>query len=120
MCEYCDYYHSSNGGVSGKLIKIKKCANKTNLTDCQIHKCGTDDNFGIIVFDCGVAKGYFDIDFCPKCGKKLSERKLEPDNNWMDRLESYCEKYGVQFHGRPLDICLFMELLDKMENKPNE
>ncbi len=36
MCEFCDYYHSSKGGISGKTIKINKCANKNGLTDYMV------------------------------------------------------------------------------------
>lgn len=72
MCEFCDYYHSPNGGVSGKPIKINKCANETDLTDCQIMR-NTHEKPSIVIFSVGMAKGYFDIAYCPACGRKLSE-----------------------------------------------
>ena len=70
MCEFCNNYHSSNGGTSGKDIKIKKCANETDLTDCTIVTPSTDSP-GIIIFSIGIAKGFIDINFCPICGRDL-------------------------------------------------
>lgn len=72
MCEFCDCYHSSSGGTSGKPIKINKCANKTDLTDCAIMR-ETNEAPCVIIYSCGLAKGYFEIAFCPICGRKLSE-----------------------------------------------
>lgn len=77
MCEFCDYYHSSKGGVSGKQIKISKCANQTDLTDCQIHKGENDDEYSIVIFSYGMAKGYFNIKHCPICGIDLSSEENE-------------------------------------------
>lgn len=72
MCEFCGYYHSPNGGASGMLIKIVKCANKTDLTDCIIMR-SQDENPSMVIFSHGIAKGYFDITYCPKCGERLGE-----------------------------------------------
>lgn len=71
MCEFCDYYHSSKGGVSGKEIKIQKCAEETHLTDCQVYKGENDNNYSIIIFSKGKGEGYFDINYCPICGSEL-------------------------------------------------
>lgn len=61
----------------------------------------------------------FECDFCPKCGRKikyLKESEYDPKNNWIDRLHSYCEKYGVCLdEDRPLNVKFFMELVDKMD-----
>lgn len=70
-CDFCDYYFSSSGGKSGKDIKIKPCANETELTDCTIAKHNNDKKYGLSIFANGIAKGYIEIDFCPMCGRKL-------------------------------------------------
>ena len=70
MCEFCEKYHSIKGDVSGAEIKIDKCANETNLTDCKVIT-SQNDNPAIIIFSHGIAKGYFYIEYCPKCGRKL-------------------------------------------------
>lgn len=72
MCEFCDKYHSTKDGVTGKEIKINKCANETDLTDCQV-VCRPNHKPAIVIFSHGIAKGYFEIDNCPKCGRELSE-----------------------------------------------
>lgn len=73
MCEFCDKYHSSRGSISGKSIEINKCAPDTNLRECQVYIM-KGDNPSIIIFDkCGMARGYFDIEYCPMCGRKLVE-----------------------------------------------
>lgn len=77
MCKFCGYYKSSNGGVSGKRININKCANRTDITDCQIHKGENDDECAIIIFSCGMARGYFNIKYCPICGGDLRSEENE-------------------------------------------
>ena len=72
MCEFCDKYHSVKGGIAGEEIKINKCSNKTNLTDCQV-VISKNDNPALIIFSYGIAMGYFNIKFCPICGRKLIE-----------------------------------------------
>ena len=79
MCEFCNYYHSSNGGISGKEIKILPCANETDLTDCQIHKGSNDDKYGMVIFSHGMTKGYFNINFCPICGRDLRSEENDKD-----------------------------------------
>ena len=79
MCKFCDYYHSSKGGVSGKGIKILKCANETDLTDCQVHKGENDNEFSVVIFSFGITKGYFNINFCPICGRDLRSVKHDKD-----------------------------------------
>lgn len=74
MCEFCDYYHSTKGGVSGKSIKISKCANETDLTDCTVVS-SENDNPCMAIFSNGMAKGYFEVAYCPICGEKLSNEK---------------------------------------------
>lgn len=70
-CDFCDYYSSSSGGKAGKDIKIKSCANETDLTECTIIKHRDDEKYGMEICANGMAKGYIEIDFCPICGRKL-------------------------------------------------
>lgn len=71
MCDCCNKFHSTKEITIGKSMEINKCATNTDLKDCQVylHK---DYKPSIIIFDkTGIAKGYFDIEFCPMCGAKL-------------------------------------------------
>ena len=72
MCDFCKNY--SVNRIFGTDIPIKKCANETDLTDAQIMKNTGDKIPGIVIYSnhC-MAKGYFDIAFCPICGRKLVE-----------------------------------------------
>lgn len=72
MCRFCKEWHDKNA-IFGADIKIHKCANETNLTTAQIMKKTNDSKSGVVIFQGGVAKGYFEIDYCPICGRKLVE-----------------------------------------------
>lgn len=72
MCEFCRNWHDENT-ICGSGIKISKCANETDLTAAQVVKNDGDRNPGIVIYASGWAKGYFDIKFCPMCGRKLVE-----------------------------------------------
>lgn len=69
MCKFCKEYLDSR--ICGADIPIKKCANETNLTDARIMKNRGDKVPGIVIFSHGMSKGYFDIAFCPMCGRKV-------------------------------------------------
>ena len=71
MCKYCDKHYSEKGMITGESIEIKECATSTDLTDCNVYQC-PNENPAIIIFSSGMSKGYIDINFCPMCGKKLS------------------------------------------------
>lgn len=71
MCDFCKDYKDNR--ICGADILIKKCANETDLTDAQIMKNTGDKVPGIVIYSHGAAKGYFDITFCPMCGRKLVE-----------------------------------------------
>ena len=71
MCEFCDKYRSGKGIITGKEMKIKKCASDTDLKDCQIYIHKGDKPAIIIWSKNGIARGYFEIECCPKCGRKL-------------------------------------------------
>nr|DAH28764.1 MAG TPA: Rad50 zinc hook motif [Caudoviricetes sp.] len=73
MCEFCDKYHSQKGMITGKEIEINKCVIETDLKDCQIYIYGEDNPSIIIWGKNGIAIGYFEIAFCPICGRKLVE-----------------------------------------------
>lgn len=71
MCDFCKDYDDNR--ICGADIPIQMCANETNLTDAQIMKNRGDKAPGIVIYSRGMAKGYFDITFCPMCGRKLVE-----------------------------------------------
>lgn len=71
MCEFCKNY--DNNRIFGADIPIKKCANETDLTYAQIMKNTGDKVPGIMIYKGYKAAGYFDIAFCPLCGRKLVE-----------------------------------------------
>lgn len=73
VCEFCDKYYSQKGMITGKEIAINKCATDTDLKDCQVYLHGGDNPSIIIWGKNGMARGYFEIAFCPMCGRKLVE-----------------------------------------------
>lgn len=68
MCSFCKVYGEDR--IYGSEISIKKCANKTDLTHAFISK-NRGDAPGIVISSAGLSKGYFDIMYCPLCGRKL-------------------------------------------------
>ena len=72
MCKFCENWHDKNT-ICGADIKINKFANETNLTEAQIFKNVRDNKPGIVIFEHTAAMGYFNIEFCPMCGRKLVE-----------------------------------------------
>lgn len=72
MCKFCKNWHDENT-ICGADIKINKCANETNLTEAQILKNVRDNKPAIVIFAHTAAMGYFNIEFCPMCGRKLVE-----------------------------------------------
>lgn len=73
MCDYCNKFHSAKGITIGEPIKIKPCVAKTKLKDCNVY-LHDGDKPSIIIWDkFGMAMGYFEIEFCPMCGRKLEE-----------------------------------------------
>ncbi len=69
MCDFCKDYE--NNRIFCANIPIKKCANETELTSAHVLKGVGDKVPAIIIYSYGAAKGYFDIAFCPMCGRKL-------------------------------------------------
>lgn len=72
MCEFCRHWKDENT-IFGKDIKINPCASATDLSDAQIIRNANDEKPGIVIFGKCKAKGYFDINYCPMCGRKLVE-----------------------------------------------
>lgn len=72
MCNFCKDY--SENRIFGADIPIKKCASETDLKDdAQIMKHTGDKVPGIVIYKGCKAAGYFNIAFCPMCGRKLVE-----------------------------------------------
>lgn len=66
MCKYCE-------GIYGKYINIGESpfGKKTQPDKAQITQL-IDDSPGIVLYKNGLAQGYFDICYCPICGRKLN------------------------------------------------
>ena len=69
MCDFCKNYDDNK--IFGAGIPIRKCANETDLTGAQIMKNTGDKVPSIVIYSHGAAKGYFNIAFCPMCGREL-------------------------------------------------
>lgn len=72
-CDYCKEKSENNHIIHGKDIEINKCASATNLTEAQIMQNENDKMPGIVIYKGTKAMGYFDINYCPICGRKLVE-----------------------------------------------
>ncbi len=81
MCEFCNR-HAGNGQECGK--------------DYPIHPCGNGDlgiraeyiDGGIVLFkDLNLASGYFDINYCPICGRKIGQKKPEKEDSELVPLQ---------------------------------
>lgn len=73
MCKFCENWYDKNT-IFGDDIKIHKCANETNLKYAMILKNTGYDKPAIVIFAHTAAMGYFNIEFCPMCGRKLVEK----------------------------------------------
>lgn len=73
MCEFC-MRHAGNGQECGKDYTIHPCANG----DLGVRAEYIDG--GIVLFkDHNMASGYFDINYCPICGRRIGkETDSEP------------------------------------------
>lgn len=66
MCEFCNR-HLNNGKECGKAYPIQPCASG----DLGVRAEYIDG--GIVLFkDHNFASGYFDINYCPICGRKVA------------------------------------------------
>ncbi len=71
MCDFCKDYE--NNRIFGADIPIKKCTNETSLTRANVFKGCEDKVPSILISQSVVSMGYFNIAFCPMCGRKLVE-----------------------------------------------
>ncbi len=79
MCEFCER-HAGNGQECGKDYPIKPCGNG----DLGVRAEYIDG--GIILFkDHNIASGYFDINFCPICGRKIDQKNPDGENLIFER-----------------------------------
>lgn len=73
MCEFCRHWHCANT-ICGEEIKINQYNKNilSSLTDAQILKNVNDKKAGIVLYsNDNMPVGYFDINYCPMCGRKL-------------------------------------------------
>lgn len=73
MCDFCRKWHSKNT-ICGSEIKVNQYDNNivSSLTNAQILKNIGDKKAGIVLFsNSNIPVGYFDIEYCPMCGRKL-------------------------------------------------
>ena len=73
MCDFCKEWKEKDI-IRGSDIPIYCCGHKDYaLTQAQILKNCADDRPGIVIYSGCKEMGYFDIKFCPMCGRELSE-----------------------------------------------
>lgn len=72
MCDFCAYKNNLRL-IYGEGIKINKCAKETDLTEAQVMRNRDDEVPGIVIYKGCMAAGYFDINYCLMCGRKLVE-----------------------------------------------
>jgi hypothetical protein len=76
-CDYC--------GVRRRDMRMEPCAGRYYLpvalpTVMQIH-LSKNDAPGLVLFIANGAEGYIDINYCPKCGRKLDANKQKARNH---------------------------------------
>lgn len=69
MCQYCDKSQKKN------IIINKSPNNKETQPNQAMIIQAQGDTPGIVLFRYGLAQGYFDINYCPICGRRLSEQE---------------------------------------------
>lgn len=67
MCEYCREWHGEDT-ICGCDIEVE---NAIDAVETQIMKNTEDKKAGIAIFMNKKHIGYFDIEYCPFCGRKL-------------------------------------------------
>lgn len=72
MCEFCKFHTTSKSNFFGKMIKISEKSNTHNLSEAQVIKLPGDEKAVMMIYEYS-GFGYFEIDYCPKCGRKLVE-----------------------------------------------
>ena len=74
MCEYCNN-RTEKTEINGTSFELKPTAGFKNdrVYDSWIMKGKNDEKAGIIISTNGGNGVYFDIYYCPMCGRKLGE-----------------------------------------------
>lgn len=74
MCEFCKEWQNKDT-ICGSEMPIYPCGNRNSkLTEAQLLKNTADDDVGIVIYERGVASGYFNIRYCPICSRKLVDQ----------------------------------------------
>ena len=115
MCEFCRQRKDENT-IYGKDIKINQCASATDLSYAKIIKNVNDEKAGIIIFKQCKACGYFDINYCPMCGRKLCDETETPIEHFlkseMERSKLRMNAYAECFDGVHVDNDTRKKLLE--------
>lgn len=72
MCEYCN---QDKNGIKGKEFILQPTAGFQNdrYYSSWIMKNKSDKKAGIMIITNGTNGVYFDINYCPMCGRKLNK-----------------------------------------------
>ena len=115
MCEFCSYKNNPFI-IYGKEIKINKCAKETDLTEAQIMRNRDDEVPGIVIYKGHSASGYFDINYCPICGRKLCDETETPIEHFLkseiERSKLRMNAYAECFDGVHVDNDTRKKLLE--------
>ncbi len=65
MCKHCDGVYGKDIIVKESPLDVKTQPNKAKIIQHN------SDKPGIVLFRNGLAQGYFDIKYCPICGRSL-------------------------------------------------
>lgn len=103
MCEFCR--------ICGKDIKINPCASTTDLSDAQIIKNVNDEKAGIAIFKQCKAVGYFYINYCPMCGRKLNVEESTEQKKEVFRICRNCKDCSLDpaSCGRSIETTSYFE-----------
>lgn len=80
MCKYCERY-TGKGNIRGKDFELEKTAGASD-NDLMIHnawimKGENDERPGIMFSTHNTNAIYFDINYCPICGRKLVKNNID-------------------------------------------
>lgn len=85
MCEFCNR-QTVKGHECGKDYPIQPCANG----DLGVRAQYLDG--GIVLYkDCHLASGYFDINYCPICGRKIGSMESTEDSELVSVEQVRCD-----------------------------
>lgn len=75
-CKYCNDYDNRIEAFSGKDFELQKTAGyKEEWIKYRswIMKGASDKKAGIMITECGGSGVFFDINYCPMCGRKIGD-----------------------------------------------